>query len=277
MLVCNQCNNEQETGKFCGACGGSLQLDDGETPASQPVQQTTAAAATTTAQPQTQQTTETIKNGLSEYWNYFLNLIKNPTRAFQLDESHFINGLINIALFAVAFSLSVYFYVNSLAKKAVSTTAGLFGVSDVSTAAVSLPFFSINSRLVFIMALYLLVSFGSAFVITKIGKSDDSFKTFLSQYGGLTVPFAALNIIAILTGLMGIDLLTVFLLGLSGTITLVFVPVLYVFEKLSALNVNGQRVYLSLSTLVLISIGSAIVGLMMVVNFLSDISRVSPF
>src|SRR5690625_482737 len=215
MLVCNQCNNEQETGKFCGACGGSLQLDGGETTASQPVQQTTSpaanqAAATTATQPQTQQTTETIKNGLSEYWNYFLNLIKNPTGAFQLNESHFINGLINIALFAVAFSLGVYFYANSLAKKAVSTTAGFFGVSDVSTAAVSLPFFSINSRLVFIMALYLLVSFGSAFVITKIGKSDDSFKTFLSQYGGLTVPFAALNIIAILTGLIVIDLFTVF-------------------------------------------------------------------
>src|SRR5690625_1412615 len=150
MLVCNQCNNEQETGKFCGACGGSLQLDGGETAAPSANQ----AAATTTAQPQTQQTTETIKNGLSEYWNYFLNLIKNPTKAFQLNESHFINGLINIGLFAVAFSLGVYFYANSLAKKAVSTTAGFFGVSDVSTAAVSLPFFSINSRLVFIMALY---------------------------------------------------------------------------------------------------------------------------
>lgn len=253
MLVCNQCNNEQETGKFCGACGGSLQLDGGETAAPSANQ----AAATTTAQPQTQQTTETIKNGLSEYWNYFLNLIKNPTRAFQLNESHFINGLINIGLFAVAFSLSVYFFMNSL--------LGFLGES--------LPFFQVNLSLLFGVLLFIIISAGSALAMTKAGKNQDSFKTFIAQYGGLFAPFTALNVIAVLGGLMGVIALTLIPLTVSLSIAFFFVPVLFVFEKLSALNNSGQKVYLSLATLILISFGTYIIGEMMVFEFIDELQN----
>lgn len=267
MLICSNCNNEQESGKFCGVCGGALQAAQSQ-PGNPPVQPTpvntpegqVAATTTTTAEPQTQQTTEKIKNVLSQYWAYFLNVIKNPTSAFQLNESHFINGIITMVLYILTFSLSIYFIANSLMR---ATFGGLYDQS--------LPFFLINSRLVFLAILAIALTFGSAMAMTKIAKSRDAFKTILAQYGGLIVPFTALNVIAILGGLVGSPFLTFIPLTISFTVIFSFVPVLFVFEKASTIDMQGQKIYLSLATLFLIAIGTYIIGEIAVFNLIDDL------
>lgn len=271
MLTCQKCNSTQETGKFCGVCGGKLESAAGTTHESiQPQQPTQTAtnqqqAATTTAgQQQGQQTTETIKNNLSQYGTYFLMLLKNPTKAFNTNEGHFLNGLISLFLYAITLSLSLYFLVNSLYQSTFGDFSAFGGPS-------SIPFFGMNIRLVFASAVLLTISFASALVMIKAIKSESSAKVLVTQYGGLAIPFLGLNIVAMLAGLAGSVLITVLLLSISTSMLLIFVPILFVYEKASNKNNQGQKVYLSLATLFIIVIVNLIAQIIILSDLLSEI------
>src|SRR5690625_1443092 len=100
MLVCPKCNNEQESGKFCGVCGTAVQpvveestrqqnesagepqmtqADAEPTIPTPPVQQagnaatSQAAAATATTESKGQDTLENVKKELGNYWSYFVH------------------------------------------------------------------------------------------------------------------------------------------------------------------------------------------------------------
>ncbi|GAB3056291.1 DUF6574 domain-containing protein [Virgibacillus ainsalahensis] len=263
MLVCPKCNNEQESGKFCGVCGTELQAS-GQTvapDAHQSVQQPQGnlaqdQAAAGAAPVQTQQTpsqsadaAQNVKNVLGDYWAYFLELIKNPTRAFNQTENHFVNGLITLGLYVIAFSLSIYFLLSSM----YNATIGSF--TDTSV-----PFFSVTFNMILLSVVAIALTFFSAFAMIKAAKHPISFKLLVSQYGALLIPFTALNVISMLGALIGSVILTTVPLGISGVLTLLFVPVLLVYEKASQVNKQGQNIYLSLATVVLITIGFFIIS-----------------
>ncbi|PAV28300.1 hypothetical protein CIL05_16825 [Virgibacillus profundi] len=270
MLICPKCNNQQESGKFCGVCGGTLQpvqnseVSGNESIKQAPVNSTVnqAAATVTNQQQQGQQTTTALKSGLAQYWAYFLSLIKNPTQAFNSNENHFVNGLVTLVLFAITFSLSLYLLANSFMK------AALGGFMSTG-----LPFFAVNSRLVFVAIIALVISFGSAFIMIKTVKNQESFKAIIAQYGSLFVPFTALNIIAMVGGIMASIQLTVFPLVLSTSLSLVFLPVLFVYEKASKINNQGQKVYFAFATILLISLIYYIFGESILTNMVEDLER----
>lgn len=278
MLVCQNCNNQQDDGKFCGVCGGAVEemvasteqpnenveQVAGNDPVNESIEQesvnVSASQGAATVETQAQPTAEAIKSGLSNYWSYFINLIKNPSRAFQTGENQFINGLITLGLYALLFSLSLYFLANTV----MNTFGGWY--SDES-----IPFFSVVSRL-FIFAIIILgITFGSAFAMIKIAKNHESFKTIITQYGSVIVPFTALNVIAMLGGLIGSIQLTMYSLLLSVLFTVTFIPVLFVYEKVSAISKNGQKIYLSLATIIMISLISFILGDALLMNLLESI------
>ncbi|GAB3795676.1 hypothetical protein [Virgibacillus kimchii] len=267
MLVCSKCNNEQESGKFCGVCGAELEAVQNKAEASQPIEaepivSQTGADQAAAAQPQLQETTEAVKSGLSQYWAYATGLLKNPAHAFQLNENHLVNGIISIALYVITFSLSIYFLINSLANQ---FSGGLLGES------VRLPFFAVNFRLVLVALLLFLVAFGSALAITKLAKNQESFKLIISQYGGLIVPFIALHLVAVIGGLSTSVQLTMVPLVISLTIVILYIPVLFVYEKVSKINSQGQKIYLSLAVLVLISVIFYVLGESMFAGMLEEI------
>lgn len=265
MLVCTKCNNQQEDGKFCGECGGPVERmangNQENVPAKEPVIQETAAQAATVESSQSQPTADAVKSGLKNYWSYFLTMLKNPSRAFQTNENQFVNGLVTFGVYALIYALSLYFLANSL--------MSAFG----SYYSESLPFFGIVSRLVFLIAIIFVITFGSAFIILKIGKVQTSFKTLITQYGSVIVPFTALNVIAMIGGLIGSVQLTTIAFMLSMLFTFIFIPVLFVYEKLSTVN-HAYKIYLSLGTIILIAIISALLGDAVLVNLMDSLDGV---
>ncbi|MBP2077040.1 hypothetical protein [Oceanobacillus polygoni] len=261
MLICPKCNFQQESGKFCGACGEQvIESDEGQTQS--PQQEVRAGfeqAATATA---IQPSASAIKSGVSHYWSYFLNLLKNPTHAFASTEKHFVSGLITLGLFAIIYAFSLYFLASTIAR----SLGGFFSVT--------IPFFDLTSRLIFGVILSFAITFGSAFAMTKLAKNQESFKTLLTQYGSIIVPFTALNVVAMLGGIIGSIELTIVPLILSMIFAFVFIPVLFVYEKASKVNPNGQKIYLSLATVVLITIISYILGELLFSSIIEDVERI---
>ncbi|WP_042220538.1 DUF6574 domain-containing protein [Oceanobacillus manasiensis] len=261
MLICPKCNQQQDSGKFCGVCGEQvITIADGQDHSTQQQEVRTASeqAAVTTA---SEITSSKFKEGVSHYWSYFLNLLKNPTQAFALTEKHFTNSLITLALFALIYSLSIYFLANSLVRS--------FGGYFVQ----SVPFFELTTRLIFGVIIMLAITFGSSFVMIKIAKNQESFQTVIAQYGSILVPFTGLNLVAMLGGLMGSIELTLFPLALSFILVFIFIPVLFVYEKASNINIKGQKVYLSLATIVLISLILYILGDVVFSNIINDLEE----
>src|SRR5699024_950705 len=50
-----------------------------------------------------------VKEVSTEYWNYFIQLFKNPTEALRHTENEYINGIINIIIYAVTFGIGIYY------------------------------------------------------------------------------------------------------------------------------------------------------------------------
>ncbi|WP_027965322.1 hypothetical protein [Halalkalibacillus halophilus] len=238
MLVCSNCNQTQSEGKFCGSCGGALEASN-----QQSHQEATAASETaaTTTVPQNERIAQ-VQNGLKDYGNYFTGLLKNPTDGLSTNDNHFLNSLITIVLYALTLSLSIYFLVNSL----YSTYMGNFGGS--------LPFFAINSRLMFFTLLLLATALVSIVVMMKLAKSTATFKTIVSQFGSLAVPLTAVHAVAIIAGLAGAPVFTLVLTSSTLFLFLYIIPTILVYEHASAVDRTGQNVYLALGTVVLTSL-----------------------
>ncbi|WP_068674945.1 zinc ribbon domain-containing protein [Oceanobacillus sp. Castelsardo] len=260
MLVCSNCHHEQDSGKFCEKCGKHLVAKqvEVEVASTQEVSYTNGGAGPNDAG---NPNVETAKNALREYGAYFMKLLKNPTHAFSANERYFYNGLITIALYTILLSLALYFYANSIVK----TMGFLFGSS--------LPF-SINFRLIIFILIVIAIAFFSAFAIIKIAKHPGSFQSLVAQFGGLLVPFTLLHAIGLIGGLVGSDFLTLVPIALSVSLSISFIPVLFVYEKVSHIDNNGQKVYLSLGTVVLMGIIFYILGEAVLSSMLEELSMI---
>jgi len=263
MLVCPKCHHQQDSGKFCSVCGESISpavTNDQQSNQSMQQKEKDIAQEQTAASVTAQPTVSDIKSGLSNYWSYFLRLVKNPTYGFISNEKHFVNGFITFGLYAIIYSLSIYFLTNSI-------TRSFGSYMD------SVPFFPVISRLTFAVIISFVITFGSAFVMTKLAKNQDSFKSLIAQYGSVLVPFTALNFIAMLGGIIGAIQLTLIALFISVTFTFIFVPVLFVYEKASNVNPQGQKIYLSLATIVLIVFISLLLADAIFLNIIEGIEE----
>ncbi|GGA79098.1 DUF6574 domain-containing protein [Ornithinibacillus halotolerans] len=273
MQTCTNCGHNQNTGKFCEECGGLLQDQQTAASATSEVHSMdanhvntpeTQTAATTVNQTQTNDTVEKVKTGLSQYWNYIVHHIKNPSNSFQSTENNLLNSIVTLVLYAVTFSLSIYLLANSVYKSITS----FFSVSE------SLPFFGMNFRFILGAFIIIAITFGSALAVTKLAKHQDNFKTLLSQYGGLVVPFLALNIIALFGGLIGSATLTLVPLVASNTFMVSIVPAIFVYEKSSQVDTKGLKVYHSFLTVLIIAIISYIISDFALSNLFEEISEI---
>lgn len=276
MIVCPNCNYEQDEGKFCAKCGTatveattSAEQRNNEIkeesvasqlpPQSSDKEQTAATIEQSNAD--TQQTIEVTKQALGQYWDYVLFLLKNPSRAFNMNANHFIYGLVNMGIYVIAFSLSIYFLANSLFKR----HGGMW------SEAYSIPFFRANSSMVLLMIIIMAIVFFSAFIVIKLAKGRLDFKTLIAQFGGLIVPFAALNVIAVLGGLIGSLPITLIPIFASSLFAYTYIPVIFAYEKVSQVNSQGQKIYFSLLTVVLIAVFSLILSDVVIANIIENL------
>ena|SRR5690554_2896659 len=259
MLVCTKCNSTQENGQFCANCGGELVPQEGAEEA--------AATQQTTAEPnqgQTQQpnpTVEKAKKELGNYWNFILDYIKAPTKGLNAPSNLLIFGIITLALYAITYSLSNYFVAN----RAYRDLAGFFGASE------SIPFFETFFQDLLLIIVLILAGIVSAFIMMKVAKVNISFQDVVTQVGTLSTPYLAVNLLAIITSLAGLIVFTSTLLLVGFFLLIVITPTLLVFEKTTQANVDGQRYYYSIGTVLLIFLFNYIVFRFIFESIVSDI------
>ncbi|PKR77875.1 hypothetical protein CEY16_08070 [Halalkalibacillus sediminis] len=262
MLICEKCNQVHDSGKFCGVCGGPL-VESSQTPDQTQFQQEAAATSNASTAQTTNETMSQIQNGLKDYGNYFLELLKNPTASLNTNEQHFTSGMVTLFLYALTFSLSIYFLVSSLFNEYM----GGF-MTDTSV-----PFFSVNARIVFFVLLLLACAAVGIIVMLKVAQSTMNITSIFAQFGSLAAPFTAVNVLAILTGLAGSAKLTLILLGFSYSILLFVIPSLLVYDKTSTINRNGQNIYFSIGAVLITSILVYFIGDAFITEFIDNLER----
>lgn len=261
MLVCQNCSHEQQSGKFCGQCGGPLVEKTAQNAESEQTERATNETASTIESAPTEQAQQASKNAFQSYVSFLGNQLKNPTRALSLNESHFGYGLITIAIYALAYALAIYF----LANKLVKDMFGPFGST--------LPFFDLTVPLLFYIALFLFGAIVGTFVAIKLMQNKSSFKKVIAQYGGLIIPFTIVNLTTILFGIAGMAKLTTGLTSLSLLFSLFFLPVLLAFHK-GTKSQAEQKVYFSLGAAALSMLITYIIVRLAVLGFLDKFDHV---
>lgn len=254
LLVCDSCGNEQQTGKFCGKCGKPL----GEKHETEGITE----SAATIAQGEANERADRIKTSFQKYYQYFLKMIQNPTHALHLDERWFIYGLITIILFALTYVFSLYTLANTFYK---NTIGQFFGES------LPVSFFDFTSPIFIYILLFLGCSFIAMFFSDKFFVGEVNYQRVIAQYGGLIVPFTALNIVAILFAFTGLVTLTLIIMSISLIFTLYFVPAIRTYDQLLKGSNSAQRVYITFGVVAVIIVLIVIIIRLVVLDFVSSL------
>lgn len=258
MLKCSTCQAEQDAGKFCGVCGGQLEeikVEEGDG-ANLEQQAATTEPISVAVEPDaiqatpepvaTQQNAVDIKDELTQYGNYLLDLLKNPTKGLKFNESHFLHGIINVSLYAITFALSIYFLFNSLFKSTFGLVGGMMGDIFGSNTPSSLPFFSLFFKAGIRGVILVAIAFISILIFSKIITNTINMKEIIAQYGGIITPLIALNFLAMLLGLLGSPGFSSSLIFLSLILTIVITPALMILDLSKDQTVPTQKIYFSL-------------------------------
>ncbi|GAB4073138.1 hypothetical protein GCM10028778_07410 [Barrientosiimonas marina] len=262
MLICPNCQHQQTSGNFCGVCGSTLEAEAGTNTANQDNHEQTAAAAEPVMNEQPADNTgEKIKDGLSHYGHYFLNLLKNPSFALQTHENEWLQALITLVITALASSLSIYFLMDSMINSVMGTMMGT-----------NLPFFSTMLSVLTVSLIIIALAFVSTLIMAKAGRTPDSAKTIFTQFGSMTVPFATVNAVAILTALAGSFVFTLLLLAASNGLLLYVIPALMVYDKTNSVSRTGPKVYLSLAAVLIMLLFMYVISQLFFSEMISQIT-----
>lgn len=263
MKKCTNCESLQEEGKFCAKCGGETIDVNKEAPTNE--EQTDDSHAGSQAEPAKEATEKAsnnvkpahqegaaveaqvnnpqasgidVKEVSTEYWNYFIRLFKNPTEALEHTENEFINGIINIILYAVTFAIGIYYTINAL-----DTITGKEISYYLLDNEQGMPFFPIFIRVAIIAVVALACTFICITIIEKVFVKQLNFKQQLTQYAGLLTPFIVVNLLTVLTGLGGSFGFTISLAMLSLFTTTIIYGVIFIYDKVTRYRSSPYRVY----------------------------------
>src|SRR5699024_3972218 len=195
-MICKNCNQETEPGKFCTKCGAPLEEASAQEqsateepivqqstqtpPPAQPIQQQTQ-------QPQQGQQVDfaqKTKELSSNFGGFFLNALKKPSSARDVNGVHLISGAIMIVVFSLMISLNEFI---SYKKEAKDIGDGdEIGFFDF----LAIPFLKY-------LLLYAIIV-GLIFAAVNVAQQSLSIQDVVAKYGAYLVPFALLYIIGIL-------------------------------------------------------------------------------
>lgn len=137
-MICPNCKNEQAEGKFCGQCGTVLPEKNEETPVEpkieqeepiklakeEPTNHVPPVPPTPEPQPQSQPVPPAAtSSAISDYWAYFLNSFKKPSK--QAQDAPFNFGLISIAITVFLWAVLPFVAL----QRVLTYTASWFGTS----------------------------------------------------------------------------------------------------------------------------------------------------
>lgn len=261
MIICSNCNHQQQSGSTCENCGQLIQeINHSEEQHAQTPNENThtdksnEVAATVTSQQAESTSNETldnIKKGLGSYWKFFVELLKNPTKSLQLHDKHLGFSIVSVSLFVLTLSLGYYFTLNTAMGGIfgeLEDMLGSFGGYDYGYSGAG-EFFNIVLKMILVGAIAFGISYGSLLIIFKTAKLELNPKQLFIQFSSLSIPFLVLNIVVILLGALSVGMLANSLLGGTVQLYLSLVPALLVYDKLTR---HPQRIYYGVGTAFLI-------------------------
>ncbi len=230
-MICNNCKEETEQGKFCTKCGAPLQVENAQesAAATEPTPEqndpvTPTPVQQTEQQPQVQQQQQSVdiaektKEVSSNFGAFFMNALKKPSSAKQVNGTHFISGIISIVAFALIISIDKFMYWRD--------QAGEFGSkSDVSFFDyLVVPF--LKYLLLYAIVVVLI------FAATRVAQQTINIQDIVAKYGAYLVPFILLFVLSFILDLIdmtGLPFSVVGSIAMLGPILII--PILILSEK----------------------------------------------
>ncbi len=253
-MICPNCGQETESGKFCTNCGSPLQVETPTTAKPNPTVDTGDTAPVTAwdhdeheqpLQPDAESQTseqastqehaqdpvkpnefvETLKRESANFGHFFWDMLKGPDKAKKINHTSMTPAIITMVIFSVLIALGSYLIANQ-----VGVIWG--GVSFLDSFLI--PLF----QFIILFAVLIVLVFGGA----KIAAQTLSLTDVVAKIGAYTVPFLVLTIAGSILTLIGLTVASVLvILGLLGPI--IIVPTLILLEQ----PTNGfDRIYVLL-------------------------------
>ena len=115
-MLCQNCNQETEEGKFCTNCGAELIADENaatvestDKPVVETVPtETTASVPSEQTEQEANEYAEKLKDISSDFGGFFMRLIKKPSEAKNMDQTVLTSSIIVIAIFSILVALNSY-------------------------------------------------------------------------------------------------------------------------------------------------------------------------
>lgn len=265
-MKCEKCNHHQDSGKFCGKCGGKLielteqaqevtqteqaaqqeQVEQAATvePEVTEWKQEQANTGQTTQQSQTEQGftqqtqanqdqapnqhIEQVKETSKAFGNYYVRFIKQPSAIFT-DSTQFVNGAIALLLFSLLFGIVTGVAIPSEMREALE-------ISFISI------FFNLFIFAIVILAAVIL----STFLVFRFFGQEKSFKDIVNYYGVLSLPATSILPLTFILFLLGSYRFGYLTLILSFSLVASILPAYLVssFQAKGAKTIDGIYGYL---------------------------------
>ena len=241
-MICVNCGQQQESGKFCGKCGTKFEATSAQPTEPVPNQNTTTEIAATTVE--TEQPTavptepaepnmyiENTKQKSKLYFKYFMQHLKEPSLAKNQGEIQYSNGLISICLLAILIGLSFFTAIGTAVFYAPSFFSIFIGIL----------FFSLASMALVVVTLWLINNFFGP---------QYSFKSIISLYGGHLSPVLLVGVASLLLMLLksytfgSLSLILVFIFSIS-LLPLYLISVLLTKKSSSVDPLYGYVIYIA--------------------------------
>ncbi|MDQ0223872.1 zinc ribbon domain-containing protein [Metabacillus niabensis] len=265
-MICSNCGHQNEGGKFCVKCGTKLVGETAEQQqaatveptipvSNQPVQpeqaETTFSAQPTRPEQPVQPAepnkhVEAAKNVSKLFFSYFIDGLKNPTKAAQsVGQEQFVNGLITMILYALFIPLTIYFGLKVVIANLLEKIAGIFpdefDFFDV-TQMISFyeqPGFSSVLKPIFYSLIIIAIIVLLTFVVIKLGRVQLNIKELIARFGAFSIVPTALLLVALILSIIKVDIfLYVWFFGLLGLLFVVPFTI-YSFKKDVPFGLDG--------------------------------------
>ncbi|WAA09756.1 zinc ribbon domain-containing protein [Fervidibacillus albus] len=207
-MKCPKCQHENEFGNYCIKCGTPLTENTG----SKDDEDFTGNGQQSV---QGNHQFESMKQLSKGYFQYFLDVLKNPYReASKFGKEQQINSFITIGLYSIFIPMIIYITLGDLKMW------------------IDQPFFNLFIKPFIGYAIFVLLIALYIFLAIKINKISVSIQDVFSRYGTMLVPFVVIFALAFITSLLEMDIfLFLLFFGFAAVVFLVPPFVLMSFTK----------------------------------------------
>lgn len=208
-MICQNCKEETEQGKFCTSCGAALTDESAAT--TEPMESSeiveTEQIQETVEPNEPNQFMEQLKDTGANFGKFFLTHITRPSDASKANSANLISGIITMVLFSLIIALNIYIMFDFV----------LFYDSFVVPLLKNVILFGLVATITFAAA--------------KVSIQDVSISDVIAKYGAYLIPFLLLYVVGILFSVvkLGFPFTLVTTISILGSILII--PILILTEK----------------------------------------------